>query len=108
MKIYEIVTDRIMELMEAGTIPWKNPWRSSSGAKNLISKKPYRGINQFLLNCSAAAIVLIHNHPSGDPSPSKGDIEITNRLKECCQGRGLFPIMRYILNPRNTSWRSIQ
>ena len=30
----------------------------------------------------AAAIILIHCHPSGDPSPSKQDIEITNRLSE--------------------------
>jgi DNA repair protein RadC len=31
---------------------------------------------------SAAAIVLVHNHPSGDPTPSKEDIEITRRLRE--------------------------
>jgi DNA repair protein RadC len=29
---------------------------------------------------SAACIVMIHNHPSGDPSPSQADIEITHRL----------------------------
>ncbi|MFQ5444449.1 MAG: RadC family protein, partial [Nitrospinales bacterium] len=29
---------------------------------------------------SAASIVMIHNHPSGDPSPSQADIEITHRL----------------------------
>ncbi len=52
MNVHEQVTARIMEILEAGTIPWKKPWNSSEGAKNLISKKPYRGINQFLLNCS--------------------------------------------------------
>lgn len=31
---------------------------------------------------SAAAIVLVHNHPSGDPSPSTDDISITSRLVE--------------------------
>ena len=31
---------------------------------------------------SAYAIVVLHNHPSGDPSPSKADIRITSRLKE--------------------------
>ena len=30
----------------------------------------------------AAAIILVHNHPSGDPQPSAQDIEITNRLIE--------------------------
>ena len=31
---------------------------------------------------SAAAIVLVHNHPSGDPAPSAEDVEITRRLRE--------------------------
>jgi DNA repair protein RadC len=31
---------------------------------------------------AAAAVVFVHNHPSGDPTPSKEDIEITRRLRE--------------------------
>lgn len=31
---------------------------------------------------SAAAVIFCHNHPSGDPTPSKEDIEITRRLRE--------------------------
>ena len=31
---------------------------------------------------SAAAVILVHNHPSGDPAPSREDREITRRLKE--------------------------
>lgn len=31
---------------------------------------------------SAAAIILVHNHPSGDPTPSADDIEITRRLAQ--------------------------
>jgi DNA repair protein RadC len=31
---------------------------------------------------SAAAIILVHNHPTGDPTPSREDIDITRRLKE--------------------------
>ena len=30
---------------------------------------------------SAAAVIFVHNHPSGDPAPSQEDIEITRRLK---------------------------
>jgi hypothetical protein len=30
---------------------------------------------------SAAAVLFVHNHPSGDPTPSREDIEITSRLK---------------------------
>lgn len=32
---------------------------------------------------SAAAIILIHNHPSGDPTPSEEDIQLTRRLCQC-------------------------
>ncbi len=52
MDVYSIVTSKIMELLEQGEIPWRKPWRSSGGPRNLMTKKPYRGINQFLLNCS--------------------------------------------------------
>lgn len=31
---------------------------------------------------SAAAVLFVHNHPSGDPSPSREDLDITRRLKE--------------------------
>lgn len=32
------------------------------------------------IKVSAAAVILVHNHPSGDPSPSADDLEITRRL----------------------------
>jgi proteasome lid subunit RPN8/RPN11 len=35
------------------------------------------------LHLAAAAVVFVHNHPSGDPAPSQEDVEITRRLKEC-------------------------
>jgi DNA repair protein RadC len=41
------------------------------------------------LELHAAAIILSHNHPSGDPAPSPEDIDITRRIKECCDVMGL-------------------
>lgn len=38
---------------------------------------------------SAAAVIFVHNHPSGDPTPSKEDIETTKRLIECGQILGI-------------------
>jgi DNA repair protein RadC len=38
---------------------------------------------------SAASIIFIHNHPSGDPEPSIDDIEITNRLCKSCSIIGI-------------------
>lgn len=38
---------------------------------------------------SAAAVILVHNHPSGDPAPSPEDVEITRRLKEAGELMGV-------------------
>lgn len=35
------------------------------------------------IRISAASIILVHNHPSGDPQPSKEDRDVTQRLVEC-------------------------
>ena len=49
--VYEMVTDRIIEQLENGVIPWEKPWTGvRSGAYNRISKKPYSLLNQMLLN----------------------------------------------------------
>ena len=41
-----------------------------------------REVYRPLIRAAAAAVIFCHNHPSGDPSPSRQDIELTNRLKE--------------------------
>jgi DNA repair protein RadC len=42
-----------------------------------------REVFREALKRSAASIICLHNHPSGDPSPSREDIEVTKRLVEC-------------------------
>jgi len=53
--VYQIVTDQVISLLEQGKIPWSKPWRGGAAGmpKNAISKKPYRGINTFLLAMTA-------------------------------------------------------
>jgi antirestriction protein ArdC len=52
MDVYQIVTDKIISLLEQGTIPWRRPWATSNGIpRNLITNKEYRGVNVFLLGC---------------------------------------------------------
>ena len=46
--VYKVVTERILVELEKGQVPWRKPWLTLPPA-NLISKKPYRGINVFLL-----------------------------------------------------------
>jgi antirestriction protein ArdC len=48
--VYALITNRIIELLKAGTIPWRKPWTDAGLPKNLVSKRPYRGINVMLLN----------------------------------------------------------
>lgn len=42
-----------------------------------------REVFKEALKRSAASIICLHNHPSGDPAPSREDIEVTKRLAEC-------------------------
>ena len=51
-KIYQMVTDRVAELLEKGVVPWQKPWAGGGHPANFISKKDYRGINTFLLGAS--------------------------------------------------------
>lgn len=49
--VYQIVTDRIVAALEAGVVPWKKSWAADVPAPaNFVSRKPYRGINVFLLS----------------------------------------------------------
>ncbi len=48
---YQVITDRICELLEKGEIPWEKPWNAGADMpRNLVSKKEYRGVNPFLLS----------------------------------------------------------
>lgn len=45
----------------------------------------------------AAALILAHNHPSGDPSPSPEDVEITRRLRQAGEVLGISVLDHVIL-----------
>lgn len=48
--IYQMVTDRIISLLEQNIVPWKQPWSNGNHCPvNWKTQKPYRGINTFLL-----------------------------------------------------------
>jgi antirestriction protein ArdC len=47
--VYAIITDKIIEQLNKGTVPWQRPWTSAGMPQNLISHRPYRGINVMLL-----------------------------------------------------------
>lgn len=47
--IYQMVTDRIIEQLENGVIPWRKPWTGADPAYNRVSGKCYSLANQMLL-----------------------------------------------------------
>ena len=52
--IYQEVTNSIIEQLEKGAAPWIKPWSADSTAdKNIVSQKPYAGINRLILGMSA-------------------------------------------------------
>ena len=62
--------------------------RVSVGSLSASIVHPREVFKSALLS-SAAAIILVHNHPSGDTDPSREDLEITKRLKEAGELLGI-------------------
>ena len=62
--------------------------RISQGTLNASLVHP-REVFRCAVREAAAALVLVHNHPSGDPTPSREDLEITDRLVEAGRVLGI-------------------
>jgi antirestriction protein ArdC len=52
-KVYDIVTERILEALNQGIVPWDRPWVGTDAPRNGHSGKYYRGINILLLGLAA-------------------------------------------------------
>ena len=48
MTVYEVITSRILEMLDNGVIPWKRPWEQAV-SRNVVSRKEYRGANSIML-----------------------------------------------------------
>ncbi len=48
-----------------------------------------REVVKRALELSATAIILVHNHPSGDPTPSRADIQMTQQIQEIAKPLGI-------------------
>jgi DNA repair protein RadC len=58
------------------------------------------------LELGATALILVHNHPSGDPTPSRADIEMTAEVKAAAMALGLVLHDHLIVgNGRQLSFR---
>lgn len=60
----------------------------SVGSVNFAYVSP-RDVFMYALDKSAVLMILVHNHPSGDPNPSEDDVKITRRIKNGADLLGL-------------------
>lgn len=60
-------------------------------AKGTVDHVPVypREVAKRALELNASAIILVHNHPSGDPTPSQSDISMTHQIQRACDALGL-------------------
>lgn len=70
--------------------------RLSKGTVNATLTTP-REVFIYALKYEAVNFVILHNHPSGDPTPSKEDVAITNRLKDSSKMIGINLIDHIII-----------
>lgn len=60
----------------------------NEGTINHITLYP-REITKQAFELNATALILVHNHPSGDPTPSDYDIDVTKKLQNTLKGVGI-------------------
>jgi len=58
------------------------------GGLNAANVEP-RELFRNAVKCSAAAVIVVHNHPSGDPDPSSEDRRLTSRLHKAGELLGI-------------------
>ena len=66
-----------------------------------------RGFLQAALLQAAASMILCHVHPSGDPSPSAADLEVTRRMVEAGEVVGVRVLDHIIVGALTGDWESL-
>ncbi|MGE5476645.1 MAG: RadC family protein [Bacteroidales bacterium] len=67
-----------------------------------------REVVRRALELNASAVILVHNHPSGDPTPSKADIEMTRTVRDALRAVGITVHDHLIVGRKgHTSFKSV-
>ncbi|MFQ5652106.1 MAG: DNA repair protein RadC [bacterium] len=88
---------RVLMLTSRHTIIADKVLFEGSLTESLISP---RELIKEALNQGAASLVMVHNHPSGNPSPSDQDKLVTKRLKIACEAVGIGVLDHVIVGQR--------
>ncbi len=79
-------------------------------AKGTVNHVPVypREVVKRALEINATAIILVHNHPSGDPSPSRADVDMTEQIAQACEAIGVVVHDHVIIGKEtDSSFRSL-
>ncbi|MBK9496750.1 MAG: JAB domain-containing protein [Xanthomonadales bacterium] len=85
-------------ILDARHAPMAPPQTVSIGSLNASLVHP-REVFAPAIVARAAAVIVYHNHPSGDPRPSADDLELTGRLDRAGELLGLALLDHFILCP---------
>ena len=73
------------------------------GSTDMVFFNP-REILRTALLAMATRIVVVHNHPSGIPDPSRDDLEVTAKLNEACETIGIELLDHVIIGREGQFW----
>ena len=99
-QVRHLEVEQVILVMTDGKNQFLKDCILSSGTVNMSLISP-REIFMTALKMQAVNILLVHNHPSGDPTPSRDDIEITKRIHEASQIMNI-PLVDHIIIGDNT------
>ena len=73
--------------------------RHSASAQIMSARIPLRAVARDVVRLDALRVVMAHNHPSGDPQPSRADLAVTKRLAMALGALGA-PLVEHVILAR--------
>ena len=99
-QVRHLEVEQVILVMTDGKNQFLKDYVLSTGTVNMSLISP-REVFMTAIKAQAVHILLVHNHPSGDSSPSRDDIEITKRIHEASQIINI-PLVDHIIIGDNT------
>lgn len=103
----DLIADRMTESFVALVLDSRSrPMAWSEIGRGSVTACPVSPVDvlRFVVVTGGAHLIVAHNHPSGDPSPSPEDIVLTQRLEEACRLLGIRFLDHVIVGEAGTSF----
>jgi DNA repair protein RadC len=81
--------------------------RAGEGGLHGCALTPMDVLRPAILH-GASGIVLLHNHPSGDPTPSQSDVSLTRNLIDACRVVGIYLLDHVVVTKHAGRWESMR